>query len=152
MKTQSVVSPVGFNVRNRDVQSVISEVTKGNRCKSNFQWGYYVKYGGQFENLQAAKARLAVAVPVALLLIFVLLFFTFHSVKQALLIYTAITHVAHWRYFGTLAAWYEFFHFSRSWFYRFLFGITVLNGIVLIAEFNRLEKEILDITERVIKG
>jgi len=144
---------IGFNVRNRDVQSVIADVTKQIDAKVQLPTGYYVKYGGQFENLQAAKARLAIAVPVALLLIFVLLFFTFHSVKQTLLIYTAVPMSL---IGGILALWIRGMNFSISAGVGFiaLFGIAVLNGIVLIAEFNRLEKEegIIDITERVLKG
>ena len=143
---------IGFNVRNRDVQSVIDDVTKEIDVKVQLPTGYFVKYGGQFENLQAAKARLAIAVPVALLLIFVLLFFTFHSVKQALLIYTAVPMSL---IGGILALWLRGMNFSISAGVGFiaLFGIAVLNGIVLIAEFNRLEKEgFSDITERVLKG
>lgn len=144
---------IGFNVRNRDVQSVIADVTKQIDAKVQLPTGYYVKYGGQFENLQAAKARLAIAVPVALLLIFVLLFFTFHSVKQTLLIYTAVPMSL---IGGIWALWLRGMNFSISAGVGFiaLFGIAVLNGIVLIAEFNRLEKEegITDIYERVIKG
>lgn len=144
---------IGFNVRNRDVQSVIADVTKQIDTKVQLPTGYSVKYGGQFENLQAAKARLAIAVPVALLLIFVLLFFTFHSVKQALLIYTAVPMSL---IGGILALWLRGMNFSISAGVGFiaLFGIAVLNGIVLISEFNRLEKEegITDITERVLKG
>ena len=143
---------IGFNVRNRDVESVIDEVTKQIDEKVEFPTGYFVKYGGQFENLQAAKSRLAIAVPVALLLIFVLLFFTFHSVKQALLIYTAVPMSL---IGGIFALWLRGMNFSISAGVGFiaLFGIAVLNGIVLIAEFNRLEKEgITDITERVLKG
>ena len=143
---------IGFNVRNRDVQSVINEVTKQIDTKVQLPTGYYVTYGGQFQNLQAAKARLAVAVPVALLLIFVLLFFTFHSVKQTLLIYTAVPMSA---IGGVFALWLRDMNFSISAGVGFiaLFGVAVLNGIVLIAEFNRLEKEgITDITERIKKG
>jgi len=143
---------IGFNVRNRDIQSVIADVTKQIDAKVQLPTGYYVKYGGQFENLQAAKARLAIAVPVALLLIFVLLFFTFHSVKQTLLIYTAVPMSL---IGGILALWIRDMNFSISAGVGFiaLFGIAVLNGIVLIAEFNRLEKEgVSDITERVLKG
>jgi cobalt-zinc-cadmium resistance protein CzcA len=81
---------IGFNVRNRDIESVIDDVSKQIDKKVQLPTGYYVNYGGQFQNLQAAKARLSIAVPVALLLIFVLLFFTFHSVKQALLIFSAV--------------------------------------------------------------
>ena len=143
---------VGFNVRNRDVQTVIDEVSKQIDNQVKLPTGYYVSYGGQFQNLQAAKARLAIAVPVALLLIFVLLFFTFHSVKQTLLIYTAVPMSL---IGGILALWIRGMNFSISAGVGFiaLFGIAVLNGIVLIAEFNRLEKNgISDIYERVIKG
>lgn len=143
---------IGFNVRNRDVQSVIAEVTKQIDSKVKLPTGYYVNYGGQFQNLEAAKNRLAIAVPVALLLIFVLLFFTFHSVKQSLLIFTAVPMSA---IGGILALWIRGMNFSISAGVGFiaLFGVAVLNGIVLIAEFNRLEKEgVTDITERVKKG
>lgn len=143
---------IGFNVRNRDVQSVIAEVTKKIDSKVMLPTGYFVTYGGQFENLEAAKTRLSIAVPVALLLIFVLLYFTFHSVKQTLLIFTAVPMSA---IGGVLALWMRDMNFSISAGVGFiaLFGVAVLNGIVLIAEFNRLEKEgISDITERVLKG
>ena len=144
---------IGFNVRNRDVQSVIADVTKQIDAEVQLPTGYYVKYGGQFENLQAAKARLAIAVPVALLLIFILLFFTFHSVEQTILIFTAVPLSL---IGGILALWVRGMNFSISAGVGFiaLFGIAVLNGIVLVAEFNRLEKEegITDVTERVLKG
>ena len=143
---------VGFNVRNRDIQSVIAEVTNQIDTKVQFPTGYFVSYGGQFENLQAANARLAIAVPVALFLIFVLLFFTFHSVKQSLLIFTAVPMSA---IGGVFALWLRDMNFSISAGVGFiaLFGVAVLNGIVLIAEFNRLEKEgVSDIYERVRLG
>jgi heavy metal efflux system protein len=143
---------IGFNVRNRDVQSVISEVTKEIDSKIQIPTGYFLSYGGQFQNLAAAKARLSIAVPVALLLIFILLFFTFNSVKQSLLIFTAVPMSA---IGGVIALWMRDMNFSISAGVGFiaLFGVAVLNGIVLIAEFNRLEKEgITDITERVLKG
>ncbi|HEX2934986.1 MAG TPA: CusA/CzcA family heavy metal efflux RND transporter [Bacteroidales bacterium] len=143
---------VGFNVRNRDMQSVIKEVSSLIDTRINLPTGYYVTYGGQFQNLEAAKNRLAIAVPVALLLIFVLLFFTFHSVKQTLLIYTAVPMSA---IGGVFALWMRDMNFSISAGVGFiaLFGVAVLNGIVLISEFNRLEKEgVADITERVLKG
>jgi len=143
---------IGFNVRNRDVQSVIKEVSEKVDSEIKLPTGYYVTYGGQFKNLEAAKNRLAIAVPVALLLIFVLLFFTFKSVKQSLLIFTAVPMSA---IGGIIALWIRDMNFSISAGVGFiaLFGVAVLNGIVLIAEFNRLEKEgITDITERVKKG
>ena len=143
---------VGFNVRNRDIGSVIAEVTDKIDRKIDLPTGYYINYGGQFKNLEAAKSRLSVAVPVALLLIFVLLFFTFHSIRQTLLIFTAVPLAAMG---GIFALWLRDMNFSISAGVGFiaLFGVAVLNGIVLIAEFNRLEKEgVTDVTERVLKG
>jgi len=143
---------IGFNVRNRDIQSVINDVTAQIDEKVKLPTGYYVTYGGQFKNLEAAQKRLSIAVPVALLLIFVLLYFTFHSVKQSLLIFTAVPMSA---IGGVFALWLRGMNFSISAGVGFiaLFGVAVLNGIVLIAEFNRLEKEgVTDITERVLKG
>jgi cobalt-zinc-cadmium resistance protein CzcA len=143
---------IGFNVRNRDVQSVISEVSKKIDQNIKLPTGYYATYGGQFQNLEAAKARLSIAVPVALLLIFVLLYFTFNSIKQTLLIYTAVPMAA---IGGVFALWLRGMNFSISAGIGFiaLFGVSVLNGIVLIAEFNRLEKEgITDVIQRVKKG
>ena len=143
---------IGFNVRNRDIKSVINDVMAQVDEKIKLPTGYYVSYGGQFKNLEAAQKRLSIAVPVALLLIFVLLYFTFHSVKQSLLIFTAVPMSA---IGGIFALWLRGMNFSISAGIGFiaLFGVAVLNGIVLIAEFNRLEKEgITDINERVIKG
>jgi len=143
---------IGFNVRNRDVQSVIDEVSKKIDKNMKLPTGYYIIYGGQFQNLEAAKARLSVAVPVALLLIFILLYFAFQSVKQTLLIFTAVPMAA---IGGVFALWIRGMNFSISAGVGFiaLFGVAVLNGIVLIAEFNRLEKEgVTDITQRVVKG
>jgi cobalt-zinc-cadmium resistance protein CzcA len=143
---------IGFNVRGRDVQSVISEVSAKIDQNIKLPTGYYITYGGQFQNLEAAKARLMIAVPVALLLIFILLYFTFHSVIQTLLIYSAVPMAA---IGGVFALWIRGMNFSISAGVGFiaLFGVAVLNGIVLIAEFNRLEKEgVSDITERVLKG
>ncbi|HEX7493019.1 MAG TPA: CusA/CzcA family heavy metal efflux RND transporter, partial [Bacteroidales bacterium] len=143
---------IGFNVRNRDVQSVINDVTAQIDQKIQLPTGYYVSYGGQFKNLEAAQKRLSIAVPVALLLIFVLLYFTFNSVKQSLLIFTAVPMSA---IGGVFALWIRGMNFSISAGVGFiaLFGVAVLNGIVLIAEFNRLEREgVTDITERVLKG
>ncbi len=143
---------IGFNVRSRDVQSVINEVSGKIDQRVDLPTGYYISYGGQFQNLEAAKARLAIAVPVALLLILVLLYFTFHSIKQTLLIYTAVPMAA---IGGIFALWFRGMNFSISAGVGFiaLFGVAVLNGIVLISEFNRLEKEgYVDITQRVLKG
>jgi len=143
---------IGFNVRNRDIESVINEVQSKIEAQIKLPEGYYITYGGQFENLVAARDRLAIAVPVALALIFVLLFFTFHSFKQSLLIYSAVPLAA---IGGVLALWLRDMNFSISAGVGFiaLFGVAVLNGIVLITEFNRLEKDgIHNIHKRVLKG
>jgi heavy metal efflux system protein len=144
---------VSFDVRGRDVQSIVAEVQKKIGAGLKLPAGYFVTYGGQFENLVAAKKRLSIAVPVALLLIFILLFFTFKSVRQALLIYSAVPLAA---IGGVLALWLRNMNFSISAGVGFiaLFGVAVLNGIVLISEFNRIEKTEggTDIYDRVIKG
>ena len=81
---------VGFNVHDSDVQTLVNEMKQKVETQIKFPSGYYITYGGSFENLNAAKDRLMIAVPVSLLLIFLLLYFAFKSIKQALLIYTAI--------------------------------------------------------------
>jgi len=143
---------VGFNIRGRDVESIVNEIEKKISDQIKFDPGYYTTYGGTFENLQAARARLSIALPVALLLIFILLFFTFNSFKQSLLIFTAIPLSA---IGGVFALWIRGMPFSISAGVGFiaLFGVAVLNGIVLIAEFNRLKKEgMTDLKQIVLKG
>ena len=144
---------ISFNVRNRDVQSIIEEIRPIIDKEAKLPPGYYVTYGGQFENLVAANKRLSIAVPVALFLIFILLYFTLKSLKQTLLVYSAIPLSL---IGGVVALFIRDMNFSISAGVGFiaLFGVAVLNGIVLIAEFNRLEKEegIIDIYERVRKG
>jgi cobalt-zinc-cadmium resistance protein CzcA len=81
---------IGLNVRGRDVKSVVEDIQAKLDAKLKLPEGYYLTYGGQFENLVEANKRLSVAVPIALVLIFVLLFFTFGSISQSLLIFTAI--------------------------------------------------------------
>ncbi|HRP45292.1 MAG TPA: efflux RND transporter permease subunit, partial [Ginsengibacter sp.] len=128
---------VGFNVRGMDVETVVKDLQQkvGERLK--LPPGYYVTYGGEFENLIAARARLSIAVPIALLLIFVLLYFAFHSVKQGLLIFSAIPLSA---IGGICSLWIRGMPFSISAGVGFiaLFGVAVLNGIVLMTEFNQL--------------
>ena len=143
---------VAFNVRNRDVESVVNEVSKLIDTQVDLKPGYTVNYGGQFENLVEARERLAVAVPLALLLIFILLYFTFGSLKQGVLIFTAIPLSA---IGGVFALWLRDMPFSISAGVGFiaLFGVAVLNGIVLIAEFNSLKKEgVEDIFQRIYMG
>lgn len=143
---------VGFNVRGRDVESAVTEIQQVLSKEVKLPAGYYTTYGGQFENLKAAKKRLSVAVPVALLLILILLYFTFHSVRETLLIFSAVPLAA---IGGVLALWFRDMPFSISAGVGFiaLFGVAVLNGIVLIGYFNQLKAEgITNIIERVKKG
>lgn len=130
---------VGFNVRGRDIQSVVQDIQQAIERRIKLPSGYHVSYGGAFENLVAAKQRLSIAVPVALLLIFVLLYFAFGSIKQGLLIYTAIPLSAIGGIFF-LALRGLPFSISAGVGFIALFGVAVLNGIVLIAEFNRLKQ------------
>lgn len=143
---------VGLNVRGRDIKSVVEEIQQKLDKDFKLPAGYYVTYGGQFENLIEATKRLSVAVPIALGLIMVLLFFTFNSMKQAGLIFTAIPLSA---IGGVFALWMRGMPFSISAGIGFiaLFGIAVLNGIVLISYFNQLKTEgITDPLQRVLMG
>lgn len=140
---------VGFNVRGRDVQSIVNELQEKINKEVKFPAGYYVTYGGAFENLNAAKQRLMIAVPVSLLLILILLYFAFNSIKQGLLIYSAIPLSA---IGGIIFLALRGMPFSISAGIGFiaLFGVAVLNGIVLIAEFNRLKSEGLTDVRRIV--
>jgi cobalt-zinc-cadmium resistance protein CzcA len=129
---------VGFNVRNRDVQSIVNELQEKVKTQIKFPATYYATYGGSFENLLAAKKRLSIAVPVSLLLILLLLYFAFGSLKHSLLIYSAIPLSAIGGIFA-LALRGLPFSISAGVGFIALFGVAVLNGIVLIAEFNRLK-------------
>ncbi|MEQ5790841.1 CusA/CzcA family heavy metal efflux RND transporter [Muricauda sp. NFXS6] len=141
---------VGINVRNRDLQSVVDDVQLLVNENITLPPGYTITYGGQFENLQNAKARLMVAVPIALLLIFIMLYFAFGSVKEALLIFSAIPLSA---VGGVLLLWLRDMPFSISAGVGFiaLFGIAVLNGIVLIEHFKELKGNDFDSMEDLIK-
>nr|WP_240186940.1 CusA/CzcA family heavy metal efflux RND transporter [Pedobacter nanyangensis] len=143
---------IGFNVSGRDVQSVVQDIQQKLNQQIKLPTGYYFTYGGQFENLQEANNRLLIAVPVSLLLIFVLLYFTFHSFKQAALIFTAIPMSA---IGGVLALMFRGMPFSISAGIGFiaLFGVAVLNGIVMVGTFNQLQKEGWSNTlQRVLEG
>lgn len=131
---------VGFNVRGRDVQSIVNELQKKIGEQVRFPAGYYVTYGGQYENLQHATKRLGIALPVALLLILLMLFFAFRKLKYCALIFSAIPLSA---IGGVVSLWLRDMPFSISAGVGFiaLFGVAVLNGIVLIGEMNQLKKE-----------
>jgi len=131
---------VGFNVRGKDVKTVVTEVQDKVNKAIQFPPGYYVVYGGQFENLEHAVSRLQIAVPGALLLILVMLFFAFNNIKHCLLIFSAIPFSA---IGGVFALWIRGMPFSISAGVGFiaLFGVAVLNGIVLLTEMNKLAME-----------
>jgi len=131
---------VGFNIRGRDVESIVREMNEKINKKLKMEVGYFLKYGGAFKNLEEAKQRLTITLPIVLFLIFVLLYFTFHSIRETLLIFSSIPLSA---IGGILALWSRGMPFSISAGVGFiaLFGVAVLNGIVLISEFNRLRKE-----------
>ncbi len=130
---------VGFNVRGRDVESIVNDLKDKINHQVTFDSGYYPTFGGTFKNLENARLRLSIAVPVALFLIFFLLYLTFQSIKQAVLIFSAIPLAA---LGGILALWMRGMPFSISAGVGFiaLFGVAVLNGIVLISEFNSLKR------------
>lgn len=143
---------VAFNVRGQDVETVVNNLQSLVNKEIDFKPGYYITYGGQFQNLIDAKARLSIALPIALVLIFALLYFTFNSVAQSLLIFASIPLSA---IGGILILWLRGMPFSISAGVGFiaLFGVSVLNGIVLMAEFNRLRKDgIIDLQEVVVQG
>ncbi|WP_130733767.1 CusA/CzcA family heavy metal efflux RND transporter [Flavobacterium sp. J27] len=143
---------VGVNVRNRDLQSVVDDIQKAITSSIKLPTGYRVTYGGQFENLQSAKQRLMVAVPIALILIFILLYFAFHSIKEAIMVYSAIPLAA---VGGILLLWIRDLPFSISAGVGFiaLFGIAVLNGIVLIEHFKELKQQgFTTYDELILKG
>lgn len=143
---------VGVNVRNRDLESVVNDVQAIIDREIKIPVGYSITYGGQFENLRNARERLLVAVPIALILIFILLYFAFNSIKEALMVYTAIPLSA---VGGILLLYARDMPFSISAGVGFiaLFGIAVLNGIVLIEHFKELKsKGMDDLNERIIEG
>ncbi len=142
---------VGFNVRGRDMASIVEDLKLKVDKSMKLPAGYYITYGGAFENLNAAKQRLSIAVPVALLLIFLMLFFAFNSLRQGLLIFTAIPLSAIGGVFA-LAMRGLPFSISAGVGFIALFGVAVLNGIVLIAEFNRLREKDLSLEEIVSMG
>jgi cobalt-zinc-cadmium resistance protein CzcA len=143
---------VGVNVRDRDVESLVNEIRSELETNLDLPAGYYITYGGAFENLQRAKDRLAIAVPIALGLIFLLLYFTFSSFKETLMVFTAIPLAS---IGGVFALWIRGIPFSISAGVGFiaLFGIAVLNGIILISFFKQLKEDgVKDIDKRILQG
>ena len=143
---------VGVNARGRDVESVVKDIQKKLDDELDLPSGYYITYGGEFENLQSAKDRLIIVVPIALFLIFILLYFALKSFSQSIMIYIAIPLAA---IGGVFALWLRDMPFSISAGVGFivLFGVAVLNGLVLINRFNSLKEEgVTSIKDRIFKG
>ncbi len=143
---------VGFNVKDRDVESVVTEIQSKLNDANILPAGYYYTYGGTFENLKQASSRLQIAVPVALALIFLLLYFTFRNFKDSILIFTAIPMSAIGGVFALLIRDMPF-SISAGVGFIALFGVAVLNGIVLVSTFKDLQKSgVNNIFRRVIQG
>ena len=139
------------NVRDRDIQSFVEELKNEMNKKVNMPAGYQIKYGGEFENLERASQRLTIVVPIALGLIFLLLFASVNSIRQALIIFTGIPFAV---VGGVIALWLRDMPFSISAGVGFiaLFGVAVLNGVVMLTYYNSLIKEGMSIREAVLKG
>jgi heavy metal efflux system protein len=131
---------VNLNVRGRDVASVVADIQNIVSTKVKLPQGYRITYGGQFENLENAKKRLSLVVPAALLLILLLLYLTFDNFKASLLIFSAIPFAAVGGIFALLLRGMPF-SISAGVGFIALFGVAVLNGMVLIGHYQQLKKE-----------
>ena len=142
---------VTANIRNRDLVSFVDETKQRIQAEVKLGEGYSIKLGGQFENQQRAAARLAIVVPVAIALIFLLLFATFGSIKQALLI---LSNIPFAMIGGVFALWIsgEYLSVPASVGFIALLGIAVLNGVVMVSYFNLLEAQGMDKLSLVVEG
>ena len=143
---------VGVNVKGRDVETVVEEIQQKLDAQLQLPEGYFIKYGGSFENLKRAKERLTIVVPIALALIFILLYFALNSFSQAAMIYMAVPLAAIGGiYFLALRGMP--FSISAGVGFVVLFGVAVLNGLVLVSRFNSLKLEgVTDLKKRIILG
>ncbi|MFL6501280.1 MAG: efflux RND transporter permease subunit [Candidatus Udaeobacter sp.] len=161
-KTLKVVEPIlrddghrraalMVNLGGRDVEGFVRDAEQRIKQQVKMPDGYLIEFGGQYKNLQEARARLAIVVPAALALIFILIFLAFGSLRQALLIYTGIPLAMTG---GVLALWLRGMPFSITAAVGFiaLSGVAVLNGLVMITYFNQLREEGWTIRESVIEG
>jgi len=142
---------VELNVRGRDIGSFVKDAQAAIDREIKLPAAYYIKWGGQFENLQRASERLLIVVPLALFLIFVLLFTTFNSLKQAVLIYTGIPFAIVGGVFA-LALRGLPFSISAGVGFIALFGVAVLNGVVMVSAINRLREEGRSVADAVREG
>lgn len=142
---------VEANVRGRDLASFVTEAKRTVQAQVKMPPGYVVQWGGQFENLSAASQRLAVAVPVALVLIFILLYMAFGQLGPALLIYLNVPFAAVGGVF-LLAIRGMPFSISAAIGFIALFGIAVLNGVVLLTTIKKLREKGLSPMQAAIDG
>lgn len=142
---------LGFNIRGRDVESVVIDLQKQVNKTIFMPSGYHYRMGGTFENLMDARRRLSIVVPIALLLIFLLLYFSFSSISDALVIFMAIPLSA---VGGVFLLWFRNMPFSISAAIGFiaLFGVAVLNGVVMITEIRRLLSDGMETREAIVQG
>lgn len=141
------------NVRGRDMESFIRDVKEriAAQIEPKLPAGYRVEYGGQFENLQAARERLLVVVPLALGLIFFLLFSAFQSIRQALLIFTGVPLAITGGIFA-LALRHMPFSITAAVGFIALSGVAVLNGVVMVSHFNRLRADGRTLVDAIREG
>ena len=143
---------VGFNVKGRDVSSTVKDIQQILDDRLEMPAGYHYAFGGEFENLQSATDRLMVAIPLALILILLLLYATLKSVRETLFVASAIPLSA---IGGIVALWLRGMPMSISAGIGFiaLFGVAVLNGIVLVGQFNALQHQgVTDVRQRILEG
>ena len=142
---------VESNVRDRDIESFVNDVKASIAAKMKLPTGYTIAYGGEFENLERARDRLVIVVPVALFLIFILLFMSVNSIRQAFIIYSAIPLAI---IGGVVALWIRDMPFSISAGVGFiaLFGVAVLNGLVMLSYYNKLILRGSSVRDAVISG
>ena len=140
-----------MNVRGRDIGSFVQEGQRKIAEKVKLPPGYYIEWGGQFENQQRAMSRLMIVVPLSILIIFFLLMATFPSVKHALMV---ILNVPFALIGGVIALWIRGMYLSVPAAVGFiaLFGVAILNGLVLISTINSLREEGLDLHSAIMKG
>jgi cobalt-zinc-cadmium resistance protein CzcA len=139
------------NLRGRDVQSWVTEAQQKLAAQVKLPDGYYFEFGGQFKNLQAARARLLVVVPLVLALIFVIIFAAFSSLRQALVIYSGIPLAVTGGVFALVLRGLPF-SISAGIGFIALSGVAVLNGVVLITYFNQLREEGRTVVDAVLEG
>jgi cobalt-zinc-cadmium resistance protein CzcA len=142
---------VQANVRNRDIGSFVAEAQTSLAKDVTLPAGYWLEWGGQFKNLEEAKARLAVVVPACFFMIFLLLFSALGSAKQALLVFSAVPLALSG---GVVSLWLRDMPFSISAAVGFiaLSGVAVLNGLVMISSFNQRVREGASLSVAVYEG